>query len=166
MGLERKCQNKLNNITWKGAGMYTSTKLNYNNSDNPAPDYYKSLPSSFYDVWEAMLNIRHHPTLEGSLNWANIVAMETAVDVNNAVSGVIWLISFILLCSEKPKTTVKDASVPVVLYPRVTATVCLTDIMPNVRPIFLLNSEQVRMNMGLYSVIGLISSGSMGCFGD
>lgn len=31
--------------------MYTSTKLNYNNSDNPAPDYYKSLPSSFYDVW-------------------------------------------------------------------------------------------------------------------
>ena len=31
--------------------MYSSTKLNYNNSDNPAPDYYKSLPSSFYDVW-------------------------------------------------------------------------------------------------------------------
>ena len=30
--------------------MYSSTKLNYNNSDNPAPDYYKSLPSSFYDV--------------------------------------------------------------------------------------------------------------------
>ena len=31
--------------------MYSSTKLNYNNTDNPAPDYYKSLPSSFYDVW-------------------------------------------------------------------------------------------------------------------
>ena len=31
--------------------MYKSTKLNYNNSDNPAPDYWKSLPSTFYDVW-------------------------------------------------------------------------------------------------------------------
>lgn len=31
--------------------MYKSTKLNYNNSDNPAPDYYKVLPSNFYDVW-------------------------------------------------------------------------------------------------------------------
>lgn len=30
---------------------YKSTKLNYNNSDNPAPDYWKSLPSTFYDVW-------------------------------------------------------------------------------------------------------------------
>lgn len=31
--------------------MYKSTKLNYNNADNPAPDYWKSLPSTFYDVW-------------------------------------------------------------------------------------------------------------------
>ena len=31
--------------------IYKSTKLNYNNSDNPAPDYWKSLPSTFYDVW-------------------------------------------------------------------------------------------------------------------
>lgn len=30
--------------------MYKSTKLNYNNSDNPQPDYWKRLPSSFYDV--------------------------------------------------------------------------------------------------------------------
>ncbi len=31
--------------------MYKSTKLNYNNSDNPQPDYWKNLPSSYYDVW-------------------------------------------------------------------------------------------------------------------
>jgi len=33
--------------------MYKSTKLNYNNSDNPQPDYWKMLPSSYYDVWDA-----------------------------------------------------------------------------------------------------------------
>lgn len=32
--------------------MYKSTKLNYNNSDNPHPNYYKKMPSSFYDVWD------------------------------------------------------------------------------------------------------------------
>jgi hypothetical protein len=31
--------------------MYKSTKLDYNNSDNPQPDYWKLLPSSYYDVW-------------------------------------------------------------------------------------------------------------------
>lgn len=32
--------------------MYKSTKLNYNNSDNPHPNYYKNMPSSYYDVWD------------------------------------------------------------------------------------------------------------------
>ena len=32
--------------------MYKSTKLNYNNAENPQPDYWKNLPSSFYDVWD------------------------------------------------------------------------------------------------------------------
>jgi len=31
--------------------MYSSTRLNYNNSTNPAPDYYSLMPSYFYDVW-------------------------------------------------------------------------------------------------------------------
>ncbi len=31
---------------------YKSTKLNYNNADNPQPDYWKNLPSSYYDVWD------------------------------------------------------------------------------------------------------------------
>lgn len=33
-------------------GMYKSTKLNYNNADNPHPDYWKNMPSSYYDVWD------------------------------------------------------------------------------------------------------------------
>ena len=32
--------------------MYKSTKLNYNNAENPQPDYWKNLPSSFFDVWD------------------------------------------------------------------------------------------------------------------
>ena len=49
------------------------------------------------------------PTLEGSLNWANIVAMETAVDVNNAAMGNLAYILHPSLLG-KAKTTVKDAS--------------------------------------------------------
>jgi hypothetical protein len=33
-------------------GMYKRTKLDYNNADNPQPDYWKNLPSSYYDVWD------------------------------------------------------------------------------------------------------------------
>ena len=32
-------------------GMDKRTRVNYNNSDNPRPDYYKLMPSNFYDVW-------------------------------------------------------------------------------------------------------------------
>ncbi len=32
--------------------MYSSSRLNYNNSTNPAPDYYSLMPSYYYDVWE------------------------------------------------------------------------------------------------------------------
>ena len=32
--------------------MYKSTKLNYNNSDNPQPDYWKLMPSNYFDVWD------------------------------------------------------------------------------------------------------------------
>ena len=32
--------------------MYSSTKLFYNDAQNPAPDYWKNLPSAYYDVWE------------------------------------------------------------------------------------------------------------------
>ncbi len=31
--------------------MYKSTKLNYNNADNPHPNYWKNMPSSYFDIW-------------------------------------------------------------------------------------------------------------------
>lgn len=33
--------------------IYKGTKLNYNGGENPAPDYWKRLPSASYDVWYA-----------------------------------------------------------------------------------------------------------------
>ena len=33
--------------------MYKGTRLNYNGGENPAPDYWKRMPSSFFDVWYA-----------------------------------------------------------------------------------------------------------------
>lgn len=32
--------------------MYSSTKLNYNNTTNPAPDYWKNFPSYYFNVWD------------------------------------------------------------------------------------------------------------------
>jgi len=46
--------------------MYKSTKLNYNNADNPQPDYYKVLPSNFYDVWG---NISRFKTAQALADW-------------------------------------------------------------------------------------------------
>ena len=44
-------QTKLTTTLTGRYSLYKSTKLNYNNSENPQPDYWKSLPSSYYDVW-------------------------------------------------------------------------------------------------------------------
>ena len=47
--------------------MYKSTKLNYNNADNPHPNYWKLLPSSYFDVWyDQDANNR---TIEGAADW-------------------------------------------------------------------------------------------------
>ncbi len=32
--------------------MYSASRLDYNNSTNPSPDYYNGLPSYYFDVWE------------------------------------------------------------------------------------------------------------------
>jgi hypothetical protein len=44
-------KNKLTTSLFGKYSWYSSTKLNYNGTDNPHPDYYKRLPSSYYDVW-------------------------------------------------------------------------------------------------------------------
>jgi hypothetical protein len=45
-------RNKLTTSLFGKYAMYKSTKLNYNGVENPQPDYYKKLPSNYYDVWE------------------------------------------------------------------------------------------------------------------
>lgn len=32
--------------------MYKNTSLDYNNADNPSPDYWKNMPSAYYNVWD------------------------------------------------------------------------------------------------------------------
>lgn len=32
--------------------MYKNTSLDYNNADNPQPDYWKNFPSAYYNVWD------------------------------------------------------------------------------------------------------------------
>ena len=44
-------KSKLTTTVFGKYSMYESTKLNYNNAENPQPDYYKKLPSNFYDPW-------------------------------------------------------------------------------------------------------------------
>lgn len=44
-------KSKLTTSVFGKYAMYKSTKLNYNNADNPQPNYWKNLPSSYYDVW-------------------------------------------------------------------------------------------------------------------
>ena len=42
---------KLTTSVFGKYSMYKSTKLNYSNAENPHPDYWKNMPSSYYDVW-------------------------------------------------------------------------------------------------------------------
>jgi len=47
--------------------MYSSTRLNYNNSTNPAPDYYSLMPSYYYNVWDA--TDQDNRTDDARANW-------------------------------------------------------------------------------------------------
>lgn len=46
--------------------MYSSSRLNYNNSSNPAPDYYSTMPSYYFDVWAPFDGDRNETALA---NW-------------------------------------------------------------------------------------------------
>lgn len=75
--------NKLTTSLFGKYSMYSSTKLNYNNSENPQPDYYKRLPSNFYDVWNSSNSLNSE---QGLLDWANardyLVANERNRQIN------------------------------------------------------------------------------------
>ncbi len=62
--------------------MYKSTKLSYNNTDNPHPDYYKKLPSNFYNVW-AEDGVR---TEQGWADFQNAVDYFTASRANRQIN--------------------------------------------------------------------------------
>lgn len=53
---------KLTTTVFGKYSMYKSTKLNYANSENPQPDYWKNLPSSYFNIWD--------PTAVGNNEWA------------------------------------------------------------------------------------------------
>lgn len=63
--------------------MYKSTKLNYNNSDNPSPDYWKLMPSAYYDVTDpnSTRNNEYAPTA-----WKNAYDWFTACEENRQVN--------------------------------------------------------------------------------
>ncbi|MBQ9187662.1 MAG: TonB-dependent receptor [Prevotella sp.] len=46
-------QTKLTTSLLGKYSMYSSSRLNYNNSTNPAPDYYSTMPSYFFNVWDS-----------------------------------------------------------------------------------------------------------------
>ena len=64
--------------------MYKSTKLNYNNADNPQPDYWKNLPSSYFDVWDETDD--HNRTAQGLADfnqvWKLMSSSEEARQIN------------------------------------------------------------------------------------
>lgn len=64
--------------------MYKSTKLNYNNSDNPQPDYWKVLPSSYYDVWDATDNT--YRTEQALADWTTAYNFLTASKENRQIN--------------------------------------------------------------------------------
>ncbi len=63
---------KLTTSLFAKYSIYKSTKLNYNNADNPQPDYWKNLPSSYYDVWDET-DSRYH-TSQALADWNTAVA--------------------------------------------------------------------------------------------
>ena len=72
--------------------MYKSTKLNYNNSDNPHPDYWKNLPSSYYDVWSPYSEDNSNQTLQGLADWHTSYNYLTASERNRQIDfdRLIW----------------------------------------------------------------------------
>lgn len=64
--------------------MYKNTKLNYNNTDNPHPNYWKNMPSSYYDVWdETDYNNR---TEQNLADWNTAYQFWTASKANRQIN--------------------------------------------------------------------------------
>ena len=64
--------------------MYKSTRLNYNNADNPQPDYWKNLPSSYYDVWDE--DDDHNRTAQGVSDFNTVYNFLKASKANRQIN--------------------------------------------------------------------------------
>ena len=62
--------------------MYSSSRLNYNNSTNPSPDYYSNMPSYFFDVWNPREGDHDQQAFD---NWQASYNYLKASDVNRQV---------------------------------------------------------------------------------
>ena len=66
--------------------MYKSTKLNYNNAENPQPDYWKNLPSSYYQVWVNQDQIIQSNDETAFADWTRAYNYWTASKANRQVN--------------------------------------------------------------------------------
>jgi len=63
--------------------MYSSSRLKYNNSTNPAPDYYSLMPSYYYDVWAPYEGDR---TSAGYTGWQSAYNYLSASKANRQIN--------------------------------------------------------------------------------
>lgn len=73
---------KLTTSAFAKYSMYKSTKLNYNNAENPQPDYWKNMPSSYYDIWN-LSSVNNNPDTWQS--WKNSYDFWTASKANRQI---------------------------------------------------------------------------------
>ena len=73
---------KLTTTLFGKYSMYKSTKLNYSNAENPQPDYWKNLPSSYWNVWNPESSNNTHTAWE---NWNNSYQYWTSDKVNRQI---------------------------------------------------------------------------------
>lgn len=73
-----KINNKTRLTTTIGGrySMYKNTSLDYNNSDNPQPDYWKNMPSAYYNVWDQGSNRNNAYTPTAWQNAYNYLAAD------------------------------------------------------------------------------------------
>ena len=66
--------------------MYKSTKLNYSNAENPQPDYWKNMPSSFYDVWGERNAANYNTNAAAFNDWQAAYDYWTAAKANRQIN--------------------------------------------------------------------------------
>ena len=75
---------KLTTTLFGKYAMYSSSRLNYNNSTNPAPDYYSNMPSYNYNVWDPTDD--DNRTESGLAGWQAAYDYMTASKANRQIN--------------------------------------------------------------------------------